>query len=104
MPPTPRARQRLENLRDKLTLNSGIAQLANGFVASNEVQERFSQRSTQIASDLAEIAAQEAEQHHMQVEAENALEQLDVELGQVQETHEDGQTVYLEHEGVESGA
>jgi chromosome segregation protein len=64
----------------------------------SEVQERFSQRSMQIASDLSEIAAQEAEQQQIKLESEAAFEQLDAELAVMQEQHEDGQTVYLERE------
>jgi chromosome segregation protein len=63
-----------------------------------EAVERFSERSTQIGNDLNEISAQEAEQRQLQTNAEQALEQLDTELAQVQEAHEDGQTVYLERE------
>ena len=91
--------QKLEELtRQVATLTDSLHTLQMDLLRQNEVLERFSQRSTQIASDLAEIAAQEAEQNQTRQEAENALEQLDVELGEVQEKHEDGQTVYLEHE------
>jgi chromosome segregation protein len=92
---------RLETLTRQVDdLTQALHSLQIDLLRQSEVQERFSQRSTQIASDLAEIDAQEAEQQHIKVEAENALETLDVELGQVQETHEDGQTVYLEREQV----
>ena len=64
----------------------------------SEVQERYSQRSTQIEADLAEIAAQEAEQQQVKAESEAKFEQLDVELAQIQESHEDGQTSYLAKE------
>ena len=91
--------QRLEQLTQQVSaLQQALHSLQIDLLKLTESVERFSQRSTQIESDLAEIAAQEAEQQHIQVEAEQALEQLDVELGQVQESHEDGQTVYLERE------
>ena len=91
--------QRVETLTRQVDeLTQGLHGLQIDLLRQSEVQERFSQRSTQIASDLAEIDAQEAEQQQIKVEAENALETLDIELGQVQETHEDGQTVYLERE------
>jgi chromosome segregation protein len=91
--------QRLEQLTQQVSaLQQMLHSLQIDLVKLTEAVERFSQRSTQIESDLGEIAAQEAEQQQIQAEAEQALEQLDVELGQVQEAHEDGQTVYLERE------
>ena len=93
--------QRIETLtREVDELTQTLHSLQIDLLRQSEVQERFSQRSTQIASDLSEIDAQEAEQQQIKVEAENALEELDIELGQVQETHEDGQTIYLEREQV----
>ena len=90
---------RLEELtRDVATLTDALHALQMELLRRNEILERFSQRSTQIATDLSEISAQEAEQKQIMQEAENALEQLDVELSEVQEKHEDGQTIYLEHE------
>jgi chromosome segregation protein len=91
--------QRLEQLtRDVSALTDDLHSLQMDLLRRNEVLERFSQRSTQIETDLAEISAQEAEQNQIMQAAELALEQLDGELGEVQEKHEDGQTVYLEHE------
>ncbi len=91
--------QKLEELtRQVASLTDSLHALQMDLLRQNEVVERISQRSTQIETDLSEIAAQEAEQNHIRQEAEMALEQLDVELGEVQEKHEDGQTVYLEHE------
>jgi chromosome segregation protein len=90
---------RLEELtRDVAALTDALHALQMELLRRNEILERFSQRSTQIATDLSEISAQEAEQKQIMYEAENALEQLDVELSEVQEKHEDGQTIYLEHE------
>ncbi|CAM8624114.1 Smc Chromosome segregation ATPases [Oxalobacteraceae bacterium] len=91
--------QRLEQLtRDVSALTDALHSLQMDLLRRNEVLERFSQRSTQIETDLAEISAEEAEQNQIMQAAELALEQLDGELGEVQEKHEDGQTVYLEHE------
>lgn len=91
--------QRLEQLTQQVSaLQQTLHSLQIDLLKLTEAVERFSQRSTQIENDLAEIAAQEAEQQQIQAEAEQALEQLDIELGQVQESHEDGQTVYLERE------
>ena len=93
--------QRIETLtREVDELTQALHSVQIDLLRQSEVQERFSQRSTQIAGDLAEIDMQEAEQQQIKVEAENALEALDVELGQVQETHEDGQTIYLEREQI----
>jgi chromosome segregation protein len=64
----------------------------------SEIEARFNQRSGQIADDLSEIAAQEAEQRQAQLEAEQEFEQLDLELAELQEAHEDGQTAFLEQE------
>lgn len=91
--------QKLEELtRQVASLTDSLHALQMDLLRQNEVVERISQRSTQIESDLTEIATQEAEQNQIRQEAEMALEQLDVELGEVQEKHEDGQTVHLEHE------
>ena len=93
------ATQRLQELTQQVTLlTQTLHSLQIEIVKLSEVQERFSQRSTQIATDLAEIAAQESEQQHIKAESEANFEQLDVELATMQEQHEDGQTVYLERE------
>ncbi len=90
---------RLEQLTQQVAqLTQGMHGLQIELLKLTEAVERFSQRSTQIHNDLAEISAQEAEQRAIMVEAEQALEQLDIELGDVQQSHEDGQTVYLERE------
>jgi chromosome segregation protein len=64
----------------------------------SEVQARFNQRSVQIESDLAEIAAQEQEQQQVKLESEQQLEELDIALGQQQEQFEEWQTIHLEQE------
>ncbi|HTD03746.1 chromosome segregation protein SMC, partial [Undibacterium sp.] len=93
------ASQRLQELRQRVsTLTQAVHSLQIEFMKLSEVQERFNQRSTQIKNDLAEIAAQEAEQQQARAESEEKFEQLDVELAELQESHEDGQTVYLEKE------
>jgi chromosome segregation protein len=93
------ATQRLQELRQRVGV---LTQTAHGLqidvMKLSEVQERFNQRSTQIESDLAEIAAQEAEQQQAKAESEAKFEQLDIELAERQEKHEDGQTDYLAKE------
>ncbi len=90
------ATQRLQELRQR---HNGLTQAVHGLqievMKLSELQERFNQRSTQIASDLAEIAAQETEQQQVKMESEAKFEQLDAELSEMQEKHEDGQTAYL---------
>jgi chromosome segregation protein len=91
--------QQLQDLTHKVTaLTQAVHSMQIDILKLSEVQDRFSQRSTQIAEDLAEIAAQESEQQNIKVASEAMFEQLDAELATMQEQHEDGQTVYLEHE------
>ena len=91
--------QRLQEFTQKVSmLTQTLHGLQIDLLKLTEVQERFSQRSTQIAQDLAEISAQDAEQQQIKAESEAAFEQLDGELGTMQEQHEEGQTVYLERE------
>ncbi|HEV2611290.1 MAG TPA: chromosome segregation protein SMC [Noviherbaspirillum sp.] len=93
------ATQRLQELRQRVgTLTQGVHGLQIDVMKLSEVQERFNQRSTQIEADLAEIAAQEAEQQQIKVESEAKFEQLDAELAELQEAHEDSQTDYLDKE------
>jgi chromosome segregation protein len=93
------AMRQTQELRQRVT---GLTQAVHGLqidvVKLSEVQERFNQRSTQIVADLAEIAAQEAEQQQVRAESEQKFEQLDMELAELQESHEDGQTDYLARE------
>jgi chromosome segregation protein len=93
------ATQRLQELRQRV---AALTQAAHGLqievMKLSEVQERFNQRSTQIETDLAEIAAQEAEQQQIKAESEAKFEQLDLELAELQEHHENGQTEYLAKE------
>jgi chromosome segregation protein len=91
--------RRLQDARARI---GGLTQSVHGLqievVKQSEVEARFNQRSTQIATDLAEIAAQEEEQKQIQAEAEEKFEQLDMELAELQGAHEDGQTIFLERE------
>jgi chromosome segregation protein len=91
--------QQLQDLTQQVTaLTQAVHSMQIDILKLSEVQDRFSQRSMQIAEDLAEIAAQESEQQNIKVASEAMFEQLDAELATMQEKHEDGQTVYLEHE------
>jgi chromosome segregation protein len=93
------ATQRLQNLRQSVTsLTQAVHGLQVDVIKLSEVQARFDQRSTQISSDLAEIAAQEAEQQQVKAESEAKFEELDMELATLQELHESGQTDYLAKE------
>ncbi|HJV82659.1 chromosome segregation protein SMC [Noviherbaspirillum sp.] len=93
------AMQRLQELRQRVSLlTQTVHSLQIDVMKLSEVQERFNQRSTQIESDLAEIAAQETEQQQIKAESEAKFEQLDMELAELQEKHENGQTDYLAKE------
>ncbi|MGE5651594.1 MAG: chromosome segregation protein SMC [Bacillota bacterium] len=93
------AMQRLQELRQRVTaLTQTVHSLQLEAMKLSEVQERFNQRNTQIEADLAEIAAQEAEQQQIKAESEAKFEQLDIELAELQERHENGQTDYLAKE------
>ena len=93
------ATQRLQEIRQRVnSLTQAVHGLQIDVMKLSEVQERFNQRSTQIAADLAEIAEQEAEQQQAKAESEAKFEQLDGELAEMQEKHEDGQTDYLAKE------
>lgn len=91
--------QRLHEYRTRVdALTQTVHALQIEVMKLSEVQERFNQRSAQIVADLSEIAAHEAEQQQIKAESEAKFEQLDVELAQMQESHEDGQTDYLSKE------
>jgi chromosome segregation protein len=93
------ATQRLQELRQRVSqLTQTAHSLQIEVMKLSEVQERFNQRSTQIDTDLAEIAAQESEQQQIKTESEAKFEQLDVELAELQEKHEEGQTDFLAKE------
>lgn len=93
------AAQSLQELRQRVTsLTQTVHSLQIEFMKLSEVQARFNQRSTQIMSDLTEIAAQESEQQQAKIESEEKFEMLDIELAELQENHEQAQTNYLEKE------
>jgi chromosome segregation protein len=93
------AMQRLQDLRQRV---NGLTQEVHGLqiqvMKLSEVLERFTQRSSRIEADLAEIATQELEQHQAKTESEAKFEQLDIELAQLQEMHEGRQNDYLAKE------
>jgi chromosome segregation protein len=91
--------RRLGEYRAKLqSLQSSVHTLQIEVVKLSEIEARFNQRSTQIETDLAEISAQEEEQTQIKLESEEKFEQLDMELGNLQGTHEDGQTDFMQKE------
>ena len=91
--------RRLQDARSKVgTLQREVHALQIEVLKQSEIEARFNQRSGQIAADLSEIAAQEAEQRQAQAQSEQEFEQLDLELAELQEAHEDGQTAFLEQE------
>jgi chromosome segregation protein len=91
--------RRLQDARQRVAaLTRDVHALQIDVVKQSEVEARFNQRSTQIGTDLAEIAAHEAEQRQVKAEAEEQFEQLDMELAELQGAHEDGQTIFLQKE------
>ena len=93
------ATQRLHELRQRVgSLTQNVHALQIDVMKLSEVQTRFNQRSTQIATDLAEIAEQESEHQQVRQESEARFEQLDIALAEMQEKHEDGQTDFLQKE------
>ncbi len=91
--------RRLQDARQRVgALTQSVHALQIDVVKQSEVEARFNQRSSQILSDLAEIAAQEEEQTQIRMESEEKFEQLDIALGDLQGAHEDGQTLFLEKE------
>ena len=91
--------QRLQEIRQRATnLTQTVHGLQIDLLKLQEINERFTQRSTQIVSDLLEISEQESEQQQAKAESEARFEQLDGELAELQEAHEEGQTYYLAKE------
>jgi chromosome segregation protein len=91
--------RRLQDGRQKVaTLQRETHALQIEVVKQAEVEARFNQRSGQISADLDEIAAQESEQRQIKAEAEAEFEALDMELAELQGSHEDGQTAFLDKE------
>ena len=91
-------RQLTEYRARNQSLTQSVHTLQLEVVKLSEVEARFNQRSGQIETDLAEIAAQESEQMQVKLESEEKFEQLDMELGNLQGEHEDGQTAFLQQE------
>ncbi|MES2742133.1 MAG: chromosome segregation protein SMC [Pseudomonadota bacterium] len=90
------ATRQLAELRQRgQSLTQAAHTLQLDVVKLSEVQARFNQRSGQIQTDLAEIAAQEAEQMQVKLESEEKFEQLDLALADLQGAHEDGHTDFL---------
>ena len=88
--------RRLHEARSRVgALTQQVHALQIDVVKQGEIEARFNQRSQQIETDLAEIAAHEAEQKQVQAEAEAEFEQLDMELAELQGAHEDRQTEFL---------
>ncbi|WP_342116216.1 chromosome segregation protein SMC [Pseudoduganella sp. OTU4001] len=86
----------MTELRAKVqSLTASVHTLQLEVVKLSEIEARFNQRSNQIETDLAEIAAQEEEQMQIKLESEEKFEQLDMELGNLQGEHEDGQTAFM---------
>jgi chromosome segregation protein len=91
--------RRMQEARAKVaSLTQNVHALQIDVVKQSEIEARFNQRSTQIETDLAEIAMQEQEQKQVQLEAEAEFEQLDMELAELQGAHEDRQTEFLAKE------
>jgi chromosome segregation protein len=91
--------RRLQDGRQRVaTLQRETHALQIEVVKQGEAEARLNQRSGQIAADLDEIAAQEAEQRQARAEAEAEFEMLDVELAELQGAHEDGQTAFQDKE------
>lgn len=90
------AAQRLQEWRQRvIDATQAVHSLQIEVMKLSEAQDRFHQRGAQIVADLAEIEAQEIEQRQIRTESEARLEQFDIELAGLQESHENGQTDYL---------
>ncbi len=80
------------------SLTQAVHTLQIEVVKLSEFETRFTQRSTQILADLAEIAAQEAQQMQIKLESEEKFERQDADLADLQGEYEDGQTDFLHTE------
>jgi chromosome segregation protein len=93
------ANLKLQELRQVTSsLTATVHSLQLDYMKMAEVQSRYDQRSTQISHDLSEIAEQEQEQKQAQMESEARFESLDMDLAEMQERHEQGQTLFVEQE------
>ena len=97
-------RQLQENRQNAAELTQSIHTRQIEMLKLSELQDRYRQRSTQIAGELTEIESQEAEYRQIMAEMEARFEQFDAALGQAQERFEESQTIYLEKEQALSDA
>lgn len=91
--------RRVQDARARVaTLQREVHALQIEVLKQSEIEARFNQRSGQIAADLTEIAAQEAEQRQAQAEAEQTFEELEMQLAELQEASEDDQAAFQDQE------
>jgi len=91
--------RRVQDARARVaTLQREVHALQIEVLKQSEIEARFNQRSGQIAADLTEIAAQEAEQRQAQAEAEQTFEELEMHLAELQDASEDDQAAFQDQE------
>lgn len=91
--------QRLQEVRQRVTgLTQATHALQIDVMKRTEIQARFTQRSTQIVADLAEIDAQANEQEQARFASEARFEELDLALAERQQAQEDSQSDLLQKE------
>lgn len=91
--------RRVQDARARVaTLQREVHALQIEVLKQSEIEARFNQRSGQIAADLTEIAAQEAEQRKAQAEAEQTFEELEMQLAELQDASEDDQAAFQDQE------
>ncbi|MBD8563333.1 chromosome segregation protein SMC [Oxalobacteraceae sp. CFBP 8763] len=91
--------RRVQDARARVaTLQRDVHALQIEVLKQSEIEARFNQRSGQIAADLTEIAAQEAEQRQAQAEAEQTFEELEMQLAELQDASEDDQAAFQDQE------
>jgi len=91
--------RRVQDARARVaTLQREVHALQIEVLKQSEIEARFNQRSGQIAADLTEIAAQEAEQRQAQAEAEQNFEELKMQLAELQDASEDDQAAFQDQE------
>jgi chromosome segregation protein len=91
--------RRVQDTRARVaTLQREVHALQIEVLKQSEIEARFNQRSGQIAADLTEIVAQEAEQRQAQAEAEQTFEELEMQLAELQDASEDDQAAFQDQE------
>ena len=91
--------QQLQQTRHQATsVTQAVHALQLEVLKMSELKGRFEQRTVQIDSDLAEIAAQENEQQQTLAEHEARFVELEAGLAELLEADTHGQTDYLEKE------